>query len=131
MKILIIGSNGECEACCKEDMSGGGWEAIARWGDYPRSFECQGCAETSTEWEVEIQPGMTAPDEPRDLTTEELRAIGWGVEGDSSCSTCGLYTMDGEFPLCEECGDCEECAGDLRGDGRCGGCFEQEDGPQE
>lgn len=41
--------------------------------------------------------------------TEILRQMNWRVDGDSSCSTCGLYEMDGEFPVCEECEQCPDC----------------------
>lgn len=39
---------------------------------------------------------------------EVLREAGWHLEGDSRCCSCGLATMDGQFPLCE-CENCEEC----------------------
>ena len=38
-----------------------------------------------------------------------LRAMGFLVDGDPACVSCGLYTMDGEFPLCPDCGYCEDC----------------------
>ncbi len=37
------------------------------------------------------------------------RLCDWRTEGDSSCDGCGLYTMDGQFPLCEDCYMCEDC----------------------
>ena len=49
-----------------------------------------------------------------------LRAMGFCIEGDRPCVGCGLYTMDGLFPLCpdcEQCGDCghaEDCGDDPR-----------------
>ena len=38
-----------------------------------------------------------------------LRAIGFGIDGDPACIACGLYTMDGEFPLCPDCEQCADC----------------------
>lgn len=40
------------------------------------------------------------------------RLIGWRCEGDSTCSTCGLAEFDGEFPVCEDCQNCDECGHD-------------------
>lgn len=59
----------------------------------------------------------TPPDEgpalPRPHAEERdgvLRRYHYRYEGDGSCDTCGLYEMDGRFPVCEECGQCPECA---------------------
>jgi hypothetical protein len=41
--------------------------------------------------------------------TSVLRQMGWFCECDQSCTTCGLATMDGDFPLCEHCEQCAEC----------------------
>lgn len=41
--------------------------------------------------------------------TRVLRDAGWSCEGDLLCVSCGLATMDGEFPLCYDCEQCEEC----------------------
>ena len=38
-----------------------------------------------------------------------LRDMGFRTEGDVACISCGLYTMDEEFPLCLDCGYCEDC----------------------
>lgn len=38
-----------------------------------------------------------------------LRAMGFSIDGDPACVSCGLYTMDGEFSLCPDCEQCEEC----------------------
>jgi hypothetical protein len=40
---------------------------------------------------------------------DELRLCGFRCDGDSSCDTCGLYEMDGKYPVCEGCHQCEEC----------------------
>ena len=37
------------------------------------------------------------------------RELGWFHDGDNNCADCGLYTMDGEFPVCEHCDCCEGC----------------------
>jgi len=41
--------------------------------------------------------------------SKTLRNFNWRVDGDSSCDTCGLYEMDGAFPVCEGCCQCNEC----------------------
>lgn len=38
-----------------------------------------------------------------------LRAMRFGIDGDPACVSCGLYTMDGEFPLCPDCEQCADC----------------------
>lgn len=40
---------------------------------------------------------------------EVLRQMGWRCDGDSICSSCGLYEMDGTVPVCYECDQCGEC----------------------
>lgn len=40
---------------------------------------------------------------------EILRALGWYSDGDTSCNECGLYEMDGLYPVCCECDFCSEC----------------------
>lgn len=37
------------------------------------------------------------------------RQCGWLIKGDSQCDTCELYSMDGEYPVCDECHNCIEC----------------------
>lgn len=41
-----------------------------------------------------------------------LRSAGFAIEGDESCEVCGLFTFDGAFPVCGECGCCGECGHD-------------------
>jgi hypothetical protein len=38
-----------------------------------------------------------------------LRQMGWRCEGDHICDSCGLSEMDGDYPVCDECGQCSEC----------------------
>ena len=38
-----------------------------------------------------------------------LRAMGFWIDGDPACVSCGLYTMDGAFPLCPDCEQCADC----------------------
>ena len=40
---------------------------------------------------------------------DALRAMGFCIEGDRPCVGCGLYTMDGLFPLCPDCEQCADC----------------------
>lgn len=53
-------------------------------------------------------------DEPHiECRPEVLRQLGWRVEGESTCDTCGLAAMDDErFRVCEECNQCLECGHD-------------------
>ncbi|UDL04021.1 hypothetical protein [Marinobacter sp. CA1] len=37
-----------------------------------------------------------------------LRDMGWMCYCDEHCACCGRATMDGEFPVCEECDSCSE-----------------------
>ena len=41
-----------------------------------------------------------------------LREAGFMCEGDSYCITCGLREMNGEFPVCDDCGQCDNCGCD-------------------
>lgn len=38
-----------------------------------------------------------------------LRAMGWRLEGDIRCSSCGMAEWDGQFPVCFDCIQCNEC----------------------
>lgn len=42
-------------------------------------------------------------------SVEIQRQCGWLVEGDAQCATCGLYSMDGIYEVCENCHNCIEC----------------------
>ena len=38
------------------------------------------------------------------------RRMGWRIEGERSCDTCGLAPMDlPQYRVCDECGQCPEC----------------------
>lgn len=54
--------------------------------------------------------------------SDKLRDLGFYFEGDSICASCSLYTMDGEYPICDECECCDECGHDdgceSKGEGR-------------
>ena len=53
------------------------------------------------------------PQEPHVIEdTAITRQMGWFCSGDAGCSCCGLYEMDGDFPLCQDCGFCAECGHD-------------------
>lgn len=41
-----------------------------------------------------------------------LREMGWMCDGDERCGGCGLATMDGKFPVCDECDMCDDCGHD-------------------
>ena len=40
------------------------------------------------------------------------RDMGWVMEGDQRCASCGLATYEGKWPLCDYCGQCVECGHD-------------------
>lgn len=62
------------------------------------------------EWDSFLKEGADKPYTVTDAAT--LRKAGWCCEGDDRCSTCGLYTMDNVFPVCEGCFQCAECGCD-------------------
>jgi hypothetical protein len=52
----------------------------------------------------------TENQEPYIVRDEDtLRKMGWGIEGDRRCDTCGFAEFEGKWPICEECGQCSEC----------------------
>lgn len=80
----------------------------AHWRVAPASHDaCERCGKPFTEWEIESL--LLPPKEERAATDAELRDLGWRVDGDVACDTCGLYEWDGKFPVCGECGNCTEC----------------------
>ena len=106
MKVYVGGASGEvCGACVARSIK----EAKALlWG----RLRCMRC----------LRRGLLQPARPpdRDLDAKALpvgvvrdsamlRAMGFWVEGDPACISCGLYTMGDEFPLCPDCEQCEEC----------------------
>lgn len=48
------------------------------------------------------------------LVTDEamLRDMGWALEDDNFCATCGLCEWDGRWPVCPECCQCPDCGHD-------------------
>lgn len=53
------------------------------------------------------QPCVLDWNSKKDL--ELYRATDHYFEGDSACESCCFYTMNGAFPLCDECQFCEKC----------------------
>jgi len=43
---------------------------------------------------------------------ETYREMGWMIDGDSRCDSCGLADYDGKWPVCSDCQQCEECGHD-------------------
>lgn len=44
---------------------------------------------------------------------ETLRKMGWSMEGERQCDSCGLAAMGmDEFHVCDDCGQCPECGCD-------------------
>lgn len=41
-----------------------------------------------------------------------LREMGWGMDGDNRCDSCGLSEFEGEYPVCEDCCQCSDCGCD-------------------
>lgn len=44
--------------------------------------------------------------------TSILRKMGFCMDGDNACSSCGLAEFDGQWPVCPECHQCAECGHD-------------------
>lgn len=88
-------------------------EAVQFWKD---TYEYR-CDLPEAEYTVELVDrdkahsfGGPYEDYPhREVRDEVLREIGWHCEDDSSCDSCGLYEMDGAFPVCEDCMQCSVC----------------------
>jgi hypothetical protein len=124
VKIYCRGVEDECEECTKYEWIMGRkgvhvqiarrhWDGEARWRREPKAFKCSNCGKGTLEWALEDPDvKLPPPDEEREPTNEELRLHGWGCEDDDSCDTCGLHSFDGEFPVCEGCGQCEDCGCD-------------------
>lgn len=48
--------------------------------------------------------------EPRIVWEDKiLRDMGWRVDGDEQCAHCERFSLDGLWPVCEECDRCSEC----------------------
>lgn len=82
------------------------------WNEGVLSDECDGDwldanVVRKEQYETLIDTTKTEPYIIEDPKT--LRLMGWGMEGDIRCDTCGLAEYDGAYPVCEECGQCEEC----------------------
>lgn len=41
-----------------------------------------------------------------------MREMGWMIDGDSRCCSCGKADYDGKWPLCCECDSCPDCGHD-------------------
>lgn len=67
--------------------------------------------------EVDLQD-FTSGTEPEasashvESRTWVLRQYGFGFVGDARCFCCALPTMGSEFPLCDDCEQCDECGHD-------------------
>lgn len=54
------------------------------------------------------------PSEPKaiqmaDSNCHLFRELGWHWEGDDSCESCGLHSMEDHFPICVDCFNCSDC----------------------
>lgn len=78
----------------------------AQWLEEEPLLQCQTCGGI-----VHVEPHdlPNPPTEPRAATRAEERAIGFGCEGDDQCGYCELWSMDGEYPVCQKCEACTEC----------------------
>ena len=65
-------------------------------------------------------PSEQSPHVERRRTAE--RSAGYSCPSDARCDCCDLAEMDGNFPVCSECGLCESCA---KEEGDCEACGEQ------
>jgi len=58
-----------------------------------------------------LDSSKEAPYIIRDYKT--LRQMGWSIDGERQCDSCGLAAMDmDEFYVCDSCGQCPECGYD-------------------
>jgi hypothetical protein len=80
------------------------------WADCPEMLEAVPCEQLAGRQESPGKPYVSADD-------EELRLCNFRSESDSSCDTCGLFEMDGKYPVCDGCNQCEECGCDCEEDG--------------
>ncbi len=79
-----------------------------------RGESCNGCAF------LEVRAiRCKKADEYADTPNELYKPSVWRQIGGCSdlyeprCDCCNLATMDNEYPLCESCGRCSDCAGEL------------------
>lgn len=103
------------------------WDAI--WANSPS----EAVAFYSQRWKGECDPSATNEEFAEGLHWEQveaseppvkdgvhserrdnvLRRLGWHVESERSCDTCGLYPMDmDEYAVCPDCNQCTECGCD-------------------
>ena len=108
-KVYVGGSlvGGVCAACVASCI---GEARVFLWG-YPDVLEA--CEfdymqlRVRRDKSLDILAGGLPAGVVRDQSV--LRSMGFSVDGDPMCAACGLYTMDGEFPLCPDCEQCAEC----------------------
>lgn len=89
--------------------SWGSDEAVDYWrSTYPDQYhihESEYCVHR-----IADPSGIPEPETPRPVHNRgPLRLMGWRCPGDDCCGSCGLYSMDGDVPVCEECDNCKEC----------------------
>lgn len=62
-------------------------------------------------WKADRLPRADGKQSTEGLCQDDylMREMGWRCDGDGICGTCGLATFDGRFPVCESCGQCNEC----------------------
>ena len=79
-----------------------------------RGEVCNGCEFTEIRATRNPAADKYANDQRQLRRTSVWREIGGCSDiNDSRCNTCGLATMDGEWPVCDDCHNCTDCAGPL------------------
>lgn len=89
--------------------SWGSDEAVDYWRrSHPEQYHIDEAAYST--WIETETDGIPKPDSPRPVrNSSHLRLLGWRCPGDAQCESCGLYSMDGRVPVCEECYCCKQC----------------------
>jgi hypothetical protein len=91
-----------CSSCAPYSID----SSAAKWRETkPSTLEC-GCGAPA---HIEEHQLPNPPTKPRLATLAEQRAIGFSCEGDDLCEECGLWSIGGQYPVCEGCGACSGC----------------------
>lgn len=80
----------------------------AFWCWEPPDLECE-CCGSAFSARILRNPELQPPLAPEEASTDDLRKIGWGCDGDDTCASCGLAEFDGLYPCCPVCENCTKC----------------------
>ena len=83
-----------------------------------RSYVASSASEwpPESEWEIGVtgsvvEAEVIASAKAWDISFDDAaaRLMGWRFERDQQCEHCGLYSLDGAVPTCDECFRCKAC----------------------